>query len=94
MFIHRFGVSNFKIHKATSLDLFPITVFVGPNSGGKSALFDALINFPVVCRGNLSEAFNQYPFSFEALRHHGASPSARIWRSPRAEYYRELESPA
>ncbi len=78
MFIRRFGVSNFKIHKDTSLDLFPITVFVGPNSGGKSAIFDALINFSMVCRGNLSEAFNQYPFSFEALRHHGASPSARI----------------
>jgi predicted ATPase len=78
MFIRRFGVWNFKIHKDTSLDLFPITVFVGPNSGGKSALFDALINFSMVCRGNLSEAFNQYPFSFDALRHHGASHSARI----------------
>jgi predicted ATPase len=78
MFIRHFEVSNFKIHRDTSLDLFPITVFVGPNSGGKSAIFDALINFSMVCRGNLSEAFNQYPFSFEALRHHGASPSARI----------------
>jgi predicted ATPase len=53
-------------------------VFVGPNSGGKSAIFDALINFSMVCRGNLSEAFSQYPYSFEALRHHGASSSARI----------------
>lgn len=78
MFIRQFGVSNFKIHKNTSLDLYPITVFVGPNSGGKSAIFDALINFSMVCRGNLSEAFNQYPFSFDALRHHGASSSARI----------------
>jgi len=78
MFIRHFEVSNFKIHRDTSLDLFPITVFVGPNSGGKSAIFDALINFSMVCRGNLSEAFNQYPFSFEALRHHGASSSARI----------------
>src|SRR5713101_5026899 len=78
MFIRRFGVSNFKIHKDTSLDLFPITVFVGPNSGGKSAIFDALINFSMVCRGNLSEAFSQYPYSFGALRHHGASRTARI----------------
>jgi predicted ATPase len=53
-------------------------VFVGPNSGGKSAIFDALISFSMVCRGNLSEAFSQYPYSFEALRHHGASSSARI----------------
>jgi predicted ATPase len=78
MFIRKFEVGNFKIHRDTSLDLFPITVFVGPNSGGKSAIFDALINFSMVCRGNLSEAFNQYPFSFDALRHHGASQSARI----------------
>lgn len=78
MFIRKFAIRNFKIHKDTSLTLFPITVFVGPNSGGKSAIFDALINFSMVCRGNLSEAFNQYPYSFEALRHHGASSSARI----------------
>jgi len=78
MFIRRFTIKNFKIHRDTSLDLFPITVFVGPNSGGKSAIFDALINFSMVCRGNLSEAFNQYPFSFDALRHHGASSAARI----------------
>jgi predicted ATPase len=78
MYIKNFSIKNFKIHRDTSLDLFPITVFVGPNSGGKSAIFDALINFSMVCRGNLSEAFNQYPFSFDALRHHGASLSARI----------------
>jgi len=78
MFIRRFHIKNFKIHRDTALDLFPVTVFVGPNSGGKSAIFDALINFSMVCRGNLSEAFNQYPFSFEALRHHGASSAARI----------------
>lgn len=78
MFIRHLSINNFKIHRDTSVDLFPITVFVGPNSGGKSAIFDALINFSMVCRGNLSEAFNQYPFSFEALRHHGASQAARI----------------
>ena len=60
------------------MDLFPVTVFVGPNSGGKSAIFDALINFSVACRGNLSEAFNQYPYSFDSLRYHGASRDARI----------------
>src|ERR1035438_9540202 len=78
MFIRRFAIRNFKIHKDTALNLFPITVLVGPNSGGKSAIFDALINFSMVCRGNLSQAFNQYPYSFEALRHPGASSSARI----------------
>jgi predicted ATPase len=78
VYIRHFSIKNFKIHRDTSLDLFPITVFVGPNSGGKSAIFDALVNFSTVCRGNLSEAFNQYPYSFDALRHHGASPGARI----------------
>jgi len=78
VFISRLSIKNFKIHRDTSLELFPITVFVGPNSGGKSAIFDALINFSVACRGDLSEAFNQYPFSFDALRHHGALKDARI----------------
>jgi predicted ATPase len=78
VFIRRFSIKNFKIHRDTSLELFPMTVFVGPNSGGKSAIFDALINFSVACRGDLSEAFNQYPFSFDALRHHGAPKDARI----------------
>jgi predicted ATPase len=78
VFIRRFSVKNFKIHRDTTLELFPITVFVGPNSGGKSSVFDALINFSIACRGDLSEAFNQYPYSFSALRHHGASKDARI----------------
>jgi predicted ATPase len=91
MFIRRFAITNFKIHRNTVLELFPITVFVGPNSGGKSAIFDALINFSMVCRGNLSEAFNQYPFSFDALRHHGASSTARIRYE--AELARDSKSP-
>jgi predicted ATPase len=78
MYLRRFSIKNFKIHRDTTLTLFPITVFVGPNGSGKSAIFDALINFSMVCRGNLSEVFNQYPYSFEALRHHGALPSARM----------------
>ena len=78
MIIRRFEISKFKIHKNTAIDLFPITVFVGPNSGGKSAIFDALINFSMVCRGSLAEAFNQFPYSFDAFRHHAASSTARI----------------
>lgn len=78
MFIRKFGVKNFKIHRDTQVELYPITVFVGPNSGGKSAFFDAILNFSMVCRGNLSEAFNQFPYSFDALKHHGASSAARI----------------
>jgi hypothetical protein len=32
----------------------------------------------MVCRGSLAEAFNQFPYSFDAFRHHAASSTARI----------------
>src|SRR5215831_12673369 len=55
MFIRQFEVSNYKIHKATTVNLYPITVFVGSNNGGKSALFDSILNFSMVSRGKLSQ---------------------------------------
>ena len=66
------------IHKATTVELFPVTVFVGFNNGGKSALFDALLNFSMVSRGRLSQAFGQGPYSFAYRRHRGASASGRV----------------
>ncbi len=78
MFIRRFSVKNFMIHRQTSVGLHPISVFVGPNNGGKSALFDALLNFTMVSRGRLSEAFGPGPYSFRSRKSHGAAPAARI----------------
>lgn len=78
MFIHKLSITNWMIHKSTSVDFFPVTVFVGPNNGGKSALFDALLNFSIVSRGRLSQAFGQGPYSFAYRRHRGASASGRI----------------
>jgi len=78
VFIHRLTLTNWMIHKSTSVELFPITVFVGPNNGGKSALFDGLLNFSMVSRGRLSQAFGQGPYSFAYRRHRGASASGRI----------------
>ena len=78
MYIHQFAVRNFLIHQNTGLALSPITVFVGPNGGGKSALFDALLNFSMVARGNIRQAFGQYPYSFFATRYHGAHPIDRV----------------
>ena len=78
MYIHEFTVRNYTVHRNTRVRLSPITVFVGPNGGGKSALFDALINFSMVARGNIRQAFGQYPFSFFATRFHGADRLSRI----------------
>ena len=78
MYLRNLTINNWMIHKATSAELFPVTVFVGPNNGGKSALFDALLNFSMVSRGRLSQAFGQGPYSFAARRHRGAAASGRI----------------
>ncbi len=78
MFIRRFSVKNFMIHRQTSVDLYPISVFVGPNNGGKSALFDALLNFTMLSRGRLSEAFGPGPYSYRSRKSHGAAAIARI----------------
>lgn len=78
MFIRSFGVKNFMVHRETEVGLFPITVLVGPNNGGKSALFDALLNFSMVSRGNVSQAFGPGPYSYAAQRYHGAGQTARI----------------
>jgi predicted ATPase len=78
MYIEEFSVRNYLIHKATKLSLSPVTVLVGPNGGGKSALFDAILNFSMVARGNIRQAFGQFPYSFLATRFHGAGKTARI----------------
>src|SRR6266566_3641229 len=78
MYIRRFEVKNFMVHRSTQIDLYPITVFVGANNGGKSAFFDAILNFSMVSRGRLSTAFGPGPYSYQFLKYHGASKAARI----------------
>ncbi|RLC93346.1 MAG: hypothetical protein DRI39_05950, partial [Chloroflexi bacterium] len=41
----RFRVENFMCLKEVDVELEPVTVFIGPNSSGKSALFKALTTF-------------------------------------------------
>jgi len=78
LYIRRFTVKNYMIHRDTFLDLHPITVLVGDNNGGKSALFDALLNFSMVSRGKLSQAFGPGPYSFTIRKHRGSAAAARI----------------
>ena len=66
------------IHKDSSIELLPLTVLVGQNSGGKSSFFDALINFSMLSRGNLRQAFGPYPYSYAATVYAGASSAERI----------------
>jgi predicted ATPase len=78
MYIREFTAKNYLVHRNTKIQLSPITVLVGPNGGGKSALFDAILNFSMVARGSVKQAFGHYPYSFYATKFHGASKQARI----------------
>ena len=78
MFIREIRIKNFLIHKDSTVKLSPLTVLVGPNGGGKSAVFEALVNFSMISRGNLRQAFGRYPFSFRATLHRGVVAPGRI----------------
>jgi predicted ATPase len=78
MYIREFAVRNYMIHRDTNITLRPLTVFVGPNGGGKSAFFDAMLNFSMLSRGNLRQAFGPYPYSFRATVYRGAGKLPRI----------------
>jgi AAA15 family ATPase/GTPase len=57
MFIRRLTVHNYMIHRRTEVALSPLTILVGPNNAGKSALFDALLNLSRVSSDPLGGAF-------------------------------------
>ena len=66
------------IHRDTSIKLSPITVLVGPNGGGKSALFDAILNFSMLARGSIKQAFGGFPYSYSATKCRAAAGYERI----------------
>lgn len=39
----RIGLKNFKLHLDTTIEAAPVTVFIGPNSSGKSSIFQSLL---------------------------------------------------
>jgi len=78
MYIREIRIKNFLVHQDTTMHLSPLSVFVGPNGGGKSAFFDAILNFSMLARGSLQQAFGPYPFSFRATLYRGASTVSRI----------------
>lgn len=78
MFLRSLRIRNYSIHRDTQIHFSPITAFVGPNGGGKSAIFDAILNFSMISRGSLREAFGRYPFSYSATLHSAAPTPARI----------------
>lgn len=45
-------LKNFKMHAETTVELVPITIFIGPNNSGKSSLFQALLNLRQAARKN------------------------------------------
>jgi predicted ATPase len=51
--IRRIRVQNFLSLKDTAIDLSPLTIFIGPNASGKSAIFKALVT--------LSKLLHQFP---------------------------------
>jgi predicted ATPase len=78
MYIHELTVRNYMIHRSTTIQLTPITVLIGPNGGGKSALFDAILNFSMLSRGSIKQAFGGYPFSYSATKCRAAANYERI----------------
>ena len=78
MYIHELTVRNYMIHRDTNIKLSPITVLIGPNGGGKSALFDAILNFSMLSRGSIKQAFGGFPYSYSATKCRKAAGYERI----------------
>lgn len=57
--ITRLEIDGFKSLRELAVDLEPLTVFIGPNSAGKSNLLDALALLSRLASMSIKEAFKQ-----------------------------------
>lgn len=78
MFIRNLAVTNFMIHRQTELVLQPLTGLVGPNNSGKSALFDAILNFSNVAKDSVGAVFPPGPYSYRSRHHNGGTTDSPI----------------
>lgn len=62
--LEKIRVMNFKAHADTTIELKPITVFIGPNNSGKSTLFQLLMLFKQ-CQSQNVPSNSLYPYSFD-----------------------------
>jgi AAA ATPase domain len=78
VFVRKIEICNFMIHRRTELELFPMTVFVGPNNSGKSSLFDPLLNLSAICTDPTPDRFPSGPHSYRSKHYNGAEADEPI----------------
>jgi predicted ATPase len=73
MILKYIRIRNFLIHEDTELSLGDVSVLVGANGTGKSAIIDALFVVGRLARGPVERSFDSRgPFAFAARKRHGA----------------------
>jgi predicted ATPase len=73
MILKHIRIRNFLIHEDTELSLGDVSVLVGANGTGKSAIIDALFVVGRLARGPVERSFDSRgPFAFAARKRHGA----------------------
>jgi hypothetical protein len=68
------------IHRSTSVELFPLTVFVGANNSGKSSLFESLLNLRNLSIDplNQNDVMGTGPYSFRGRSSNAADEASPI----------------
>jgi predicted ATPase len=79
MILKHIRIRNFLIHEDTELSPGNLSILVGANGAGKSAIIEALFVIGRLSRGPVERSFeSRGPFSFAARMRHGATDDARM----------------